>query len=317
MRTMPFLWTALVAGLLLPAAVAQMPAFDEAYQVRGALGDIPGTSTTETPGAWNLEQRLRVVFDNTTDELSRTYHFGIPTGAALANASCDCYQYHTTVTAVSVTLVIDPATTSGERVITIVTRQVAGGAFGFTLRAALEAPADRAVVLYVPAGSQVASNLDFASPGSSTDGAAAIQFARFTASDAMPAEAWFTLHPLVEAPAPVASGGNDDLVWVFLALGIGAGALLWSRLVAAGVVQKRSRKQVAGTAAHVEAAATDSAPVLEGKKRALLAALKEVELAKQANEMPLDVYDAVKADLKKQAVTVMRALEPGPGGPKA
>ena len=40
-----------------------------------------------------------------------------------------------------------------------------------------------------------------------------------------------------------------------------------------------------------------------------LAALKEIEVAKMNNEMPTDVYDAVKADLKKQAVTVMRALE--------
>jgi len=55
----------------------------------------------------------------------------------------------------------------------------------------------------------------------------------------------------------------------------------------------------------------DLAAVLEGKKRALMAALKEVEVAKMNNEMPPEVYDAVKADLKKQAVTVMRALESG------
>lgn len=275
MRVMPFLLATVLASLLLPTGAAQMPTFDEAYQVRGALGDIPSTPATEAADVWNLEQRLRVAFDNSTDELSRTYHFAIPAGATLANASCDCYQYHSTVTATSVTFVIDPATSSGERTITIVTRQVADEAFGFTLRAALEAPADRAVVLYVPAGSQVASNLDFSSPGMSTDGTATIQFARFASGNAMPGEAWFALHPAVDAPAPVDSGFNDDLVWVFLALGLVAGATLWSLLVSRGLVQKRSRKQVAGTAAYVEAAATDSAPVLEGKKRALLAALKD------------------------------------------
>jgi len=48
-----------------------------------------------------------------------------------------------------------------------------------------------------------------------------------------------------------------------------------------------------------------------------MAALKEVEVAKMHNEMAPEVYDAVKADLKKQTVTVMRALEEGSGEAKA
>lgn len=317
MRVLPLLLAVTLAGLLLPSEAAQMPSFGEAYQVRGALGDIPSTPAAEPAGTWNLEQRLRVAFDNASDEMSRTYHFAIPSGTTLANASCDCFQYHTTMTAASLTFVIDPATASGQRTIALVTRQATEEAFGFNLRAALEAPADRAVILYVPRDAQVTSNLDFASPGSSTDGTATIQFARFDASHPMPGEAWFAIHPALDAPAPAEAGFNDDLVWVFLALGLVAGATLWSLLVARGVVQKKARKQVAGTAAHVEAAAQDPPAVLEGKKRALLAALKEVELAKQANEMPVEVYDAVKADLKKQAVTVMRALEAGAAEPKA
>lgn len=315
MRLTPLLLAALAVALLAPSAAAQMPSFDEPYQVRGALGNIPSTPANEPAGTWNLEQRLTVPFDNTSAESARTFHFAIPNGATLANASCDCYQYHTTVTASSLTFIIDPATTSGARTITVLTRQGVEEAFGFTLRPAFEAPAERAVVLYVPGGSELASNLDFSSPGMSTDGSARIQFARFSASDPMPAAPWFAIHPATQAPAPAADSASL-LPWVLLGVGIFVGALLWSMLVARGVVQKKARKQVAGTAAHVEAAAQDPAPVLEGKKRALLAALKEVELAKQANEMPLDVYDAVKADLKKQAVTVMRALEANAGEAK-
>lgn len=316
MRLTPLLLATLAAVLLAPAAAAQMPSFDEPYQVRGALGNIPSTPANEPAGTWNLEQRLIVAFDNASAEAARTFHFAIPNGATLANASCDCYQYHTTVTATSLTFVIDPATTSGTRTITVLTRQGVEEAFGFTLRPAFEAPAERAIVLYVPAAAELDSNLDFASPGLSTDGSAAIQFARFTASNPLPADAWFVIHPATQAPAPAADSASI-LPWILLGVGVFVGALLWSMLVARGVVQKKARKQVAGTAAHVEAAAQDSAPVLEGKKRALLAALKEVELAKQANEMPLDVYDAVKADLKKQAVTVMRALESNAAEPKA
>lgn len=316
MRLTPLLLATLAAVLLAPTAAAQMPSFSEPYQVRGALGNIPSTPAAEPAGAWNLEQRLTVQFDNASAETARTFHFAIPAGATLGNATCDCFQYHTTVRSDSLTFVIDPATPSGPRTITVVTSQRVDEAFGFTVRAAFEAPEERALILYVPTGSDLASSLEFTSPGLSTDGTATIQFARFTASDRMPLDAWFTIAPATQAPAPV-SDGPSPWPWVLLGVGIVAGALAWSALVARGIVQKKSRKQVAGTAAHVEAAAQDSAPVLEGKKRALLAALKEVELAKQANEMPLDVYDAVKADLKKQAVTVMRALESSAAEPKA
>ncbi|MFO1536051.1 MAG: hypothetical protein ABR586_10330, partial [Thermoplasmatota archaeon] len=87
----------------------------------------------------------------------------------------------------------------------------------------------------------------------------------------------------------------------------------WAFLVQRGMVQARGRKQVAQVAAHTEAAAQDPPAVLEGKKRALLAALKEVELARQSQEMDTPTYDAVKAEFKKQAVTVMRALETADG----
>lgn len=302
----------LTVALLLPSAGAQAPSFSEPYQIRAALGDIPTTAAVEASGLWTVEQRLAVIFDNTS--AAGTYNFVIPVGSKVTNASCDCTVHSSRITANTVEFTIGDRTSSGAHVITVTTQQAVDEAFGFTLQAPLQAPAERAIVLYVPQGSQLDSNLATSSPGASPTTGAEIRFAQFTANDPMPSSMWFTVRPAGASAASMEDESGAE--WLLpAALGLAVGALAWSVLVAKGVVQKKSRRQVAGTAAHQEAAAQDPPAVLEGKKRALLAALKDVELAKQANEMPLEVYDAVKADFKKQAVTVMRALESVPDKP--
>lgn len=299
----------LALAVLAPTAAAQAPSFSEAYQVRAAVGDLPTTAAREADGSWNVEQRLRVAFDNASTEDERTFHFTLPAGAALVNATCDCSRSRHTVTASSLAFTIEALTQSGERTITILTRAAADEVLGGGLVAPLEAPADRVVILYAPGTSEIASNAAFTEVGPSpSDRTKTIHYAQFSSGNTMPGDFWFAVHPADAVAPPPAKAFNDDLVWLFLALGIVAGASVWSVLVSRGLVQAKSRKQVAAAAAHVEAAKEPPA-VLEGKKRALLAALTELELAKQANEMPLEVYDVVKADLKKQAVTVMRALE--------
>lgn len=306
----------LAAALLLPAASAQPPTFTQAYQVRAAVGDIPTTPAVEPSGTWNVEQSLKVDFDNAT---AKSWHFTLPAGAQLANATCDCARSTHGVAGDQLTFTILEQTASGAHTIRIVTRQSATDVVGGKVTAPVEAGADRVVILYVPGGSSVSAPTEFTQVGGApSDPSKVIHFATFGASDPMPAGFWYAVHPGTATTAGgEADDGSDWMEWLIpAALGLVLGAVLWAVLVSKGLVQAKSRKQVAATAAHVEAAASDPPAVLEGKKRALLAALKEVELAKQANEMPIDVYDAVKADLKKQAVTVMRALDSS-GEPKA
>jgi hypothetical protein len=310
MRTMAL--ALLVLALALPGVQAQPPSFDEAYQVRGALGDIPTTPATEQGGVWNIEQRLTVQFDNASAEADRTYTFTLPSGSTLANATCDCARSTHNLVGTSLSFRIEPQTASGERTIRIVSRQPAGDVFGFSLGSPPAADGS-VVILYVPGGSDVSSSLDLPGSLAATTGSATIRYAQV--DGALPDGTWFAIHPATTAAEPSdPDAGGNAMDWILPAvLGLVLGMALWGFLVSRGVVQKKSRKQVVATAAHVEAAANDPPAVLEGRKRALLAALKEVELARQANEMPIEVYDVVKADLKKQAVTVMRALETASG----
>jgi hypothetical protein len=294
---------ALMVVTAVPAA-AQPPTFSQAYQVRGALGDIPSTTQAEPAGTWNLEQRLTVQFTNTTPA---THAFNVPAGAHVVNTTCTCNPSHSTVRSDSVVFTIDTSVPAGSYTMTVLTSQPVGTAFGFSIAVPIEAgPQDRVAVLYVP-GSDVwdAPVKPVGDPLVSTDGSARIVY--FTS---FPDQAWFAIHPATANGAT--SAANPMTGWlVAAALGLVVGIVLWALLVSRGVVQAKGRRQVAGTAAHVEAAAADPPAVLEGRKRALLAALKEIEVAKMNGEMPNEVYDVVKADLKRQAVTVMRALESG------
>jgi hypothetical protein len=303
-------WTAVLALALVALAVpaeAQPPTFPHAYQLRGAVGDIPTTATAEPADAWNLEQRLTVQFSNATEA---TYTFTVPAGASVDNTTCTCNPSQTRVTATTVTFTLGTQVASGEHTMTLGTTQPAGDAIAFDLGLPLAAaPGDRIIILYVPAGSSlVASAEPTEDPLVSTSGTAAIHVIDGGVAP-IGDRFWAAIVPGTVAQ-DTSGGGHAWAGWALhLALGLVAGALLWALLVSKGVVQAKSRRQVAATAAHVEAAAAEPAPVLEGRKRALLAALKEIEVAKMNNEMPNEVYDAVKADLKRQAVTVMRALE--------
>ncbi len=317
MRPMALLVLALALTALASPVQAQPPSFSQAYQVRAAVGDIPTTPATEPAGTWNVEQSLKVEFSNAT---SQAWHFTLPAGSTLANATCDCSRTTHGVAGDQLTFTILEQTTSGPHTIRVVTRQPAGDVVGGTVTPPVEAGADAVVVLYVPGGSSVSSSADFDEVGTSpSDPSKTILYATFDAGHPL-GDFWYAVHPgtATTAAGPADDGGDGWMEWLVpAAIGLALGAILWALLVSKGMVQAKSRRQVVATAAHVEAAANDPPAVLEGKKRALLAALKEVELAKQANEMPVDVYDAVKADLKKQAVTVMRALEAGSGETKA
>lgn len=291
---------ALVASAA-PAA-AQAPDFSQAYQLRAAMGNIPTTNATEPDNAWNIEQRLTVQFTNATES---RHGFQVPAGASVLNATCTCNPSQATVSNDAVVFTLPTSLPSGTYVLTVTTTQRVDRSFGFSVNAADAVPqADRVAIVYLPAGAEYDAQQepDSRLPGVTTS-ATILQF------NAPHSPFWFSVHP---ASAVGATGDDDDAAWtewlVPAAIGLLLGIVLWAALVSKGMVQAKSRKQVVATAAHVEAAA-EPAPVLEGRKRALLAALKEIEVAKQNNEMPPEVYDAVKADLKKQAVTVMRALE--------
>lgn len=162
---------------------------------------------------------------------------------------------------------------------------------------------DAVVVLYVPAGRTVTA------PGTPTQELPCTQddctIREYKGTAAAPLASPFVVTVTSAAVAPPA-GPNP---WIYAAVAFVAGCILWALLVRGGMVQKRSRRQSVATAAHEEIAAKEPRPVLEGRKRALMAALKEVEIAHQAKEMDTATYDAVKAGLKRETVNVMRALE--------
>ncbi|HUR26198.1 MAG TPA: hypothetical protein VM327_09325 [Candidatus Thermoplasmatota archaeon] len=297
---------ALVMALLVaPVATSQPPTYTEAFQVRAAMGDIPTTAAVEAAG-WNVDQRYTVEF--TTGSNQKDVGFLLPPGATLVNASCGGCGDTPTVTAGSVTFHLVPSTPTGTYAMEVLSNQAVGRNFALKVERP-ESPGPGVVVLYAPKDLQVDAAVEPTAELPSTSGTARILEYRVAL---FPAPFWATIHPATTA------GGDDPGTnagaagfnpWLMLAIGLVLGVLVWAFLVSKGAVQAKSRKQVATTAAHVEAAAHDPPAVLEGRKRALLAALKEIEVAKMNNEMPTDVYDVVKADLKKQAVTVMRALE--------
>jgi hypothetical protein len=296
----------LVAVLALPMATAQPPTYTESFQVRAAVGDIPSTAAVEPSNAWNVEQRVLVAAGNATQAVT----LQLPFGSSLVNASCTCGG-QPTVNGRDVTFQVSG---NGTQTVTMLTSQPSSRAFGFeVMRPA--GPGDGVVILYVPSGYDFEAPVEPTQRLPSTSGTSTIVEFR---SASLPNPFWASLHVATTAVDDGADSDpsfrdeplySDGIVWIFLAAGVLVGIVLWAFLVSRGAVQAKGRKQVVSTAAHVEAAANEPPAVLEGRKRALLAALKEIEVAKMNNEMPNEVYDVVKADLKKQAVTVMRALE--------
>jgi hypothetical protein len=302
---------ALLATLALMPVTAQPPSFTQTFQVRGAVGDIPTTDNVEPAGAWNLDHRLTATYSNTSSEDDRTFRFAIPAGARVVNLTCDCADWRSTQTPRIVTFTLGTNNPSGQHTIRVTTSQPYDSTVGFSVFTPLEVSSleSLAVILYVPRDAQLTAPVKMSGQLTTTDGSSTIEYVTFASGQSRPLDLWFAIHPDNAIQAEPTISWNAGLIAAFLLIGVGIGAVLWSWLVAQGLVQRKGRKQVAATAAHVEAAAKDPVPVLEGKKRALLAALKDLELAKQGNEVSLEVYDVVKADLKKQAVTVMRALE--------
>lgn len=110
--------------------------------------------------------------------------------------------------------------------------------------------------------------------------------------------------------APVAAGAassslRDNLAWV----GVGAlsGAFLIGALVKAGILRiapPRTRAQP-GRAALGEVARE----TLEARRRILMAALKELDMANRAGEISTGVHSPLKAEFMEEAVRVTRELE--------
>lgn len=292
MKALPAL---LLAALLLMAATpasAQMT-FDETQQIRIGYGDIPSTDAVERPGAWNFEE-TRVV---AMEDGPVTFHLSL--NHAVPETMCDCN--FTTDQAGNEVTVTFPDGASGEATL-VFTHWVGGEPDRIADRLTLTD--DARVFLYAPNGAQVQGAAAATSPGTSpSDPSRTIH----DFSGDLPPDFWFTVLPATTAPG--GDGPSFGFDFVTLLLGVIAGAGIWAFLVTQGVVQKRSRKQVAGTAAHKEVATGQSKSMLEARKRILMAGLKDLELAKQDQAIDTATYDALKAEWKKQTVTVMRALE--------
>ncbi len=288
----------LLALLLLPAAAAQDGmAFTENHQVRIAFGDIPSTEASETPFQWNFEE---TILASTNED----YIINKGPGHQAHDVDCDC---DFAVADEGDTLRIRFLDNSTPEAKLTYTHYAEGSS---TWGAFLGLPDDALVLVYTAPTMDVAASVpnelpaDFFYPREpgSTDPTLVIHQYHSVGGF------WFTVFPAGEAvtPAPVADGSN---AWMWLLIGLLIGAGAWYALVRFGYVQKRQRKQVAGEAAHKVVAKTEPKTVLEGRKRVLMAALKELEMAKMNKEIDTEAYDALKADFKRQTVTVMRALE--------
>lgn len=303
-----FLPALLLALLVAAPASAQPPVFDQPYQARLALGDIPTTTTAEGPG-WNLEQRVRVdhVAGNDT-----TVTLRVPADMQAGTPTCTCSALGSERSGADTLLHIRGNEPTGTYEVRLPSSQGASGHLNLTLEAPGYAT-NGVLVVYVPGGHTLQAPIapDDQLACTAQAGDCTIHSFRGTEARPLPMPFLVTVAPQAATPPPQDAPATVDLTpWLYAAVAFALGCLFWALLVSRGTVQKRSRKQAVTTAAHTQVA-SEPVAVLEGKKRALLAALKEVEVAKMNAEMDTATYDAVKADFKRQAVTVMRALESG------
>jgi hypothetical protein len=290
MRALALLPLALL--LALPAAAQPMD-FPQPFQVRVGAGDIPTTAAAE-PDGWSVEQRWRI------GSPPGNVTFPIPEGHRLVEARCDCNASAHDTFADRVVFRLPPGT--GMVTLTVTTTTTRTAAFALDLPVP-EQPA--LAIVYAPQG------MEARGPGASSTlpGASGPHtITTFGEAEPLPQRLWLAVLP---AGGATVAQPDAPMPWLWLGAAFLAGVLLWALLVSRGMVQARSRRQVAQVAAHEAIAAKEPKPVLEARKRALMAALKEVEVAKMNGEMEASAYDTVKADLKKQTVTVMRALEEG------
>ncbi|MGB1585489.1 MAG: hypothetical protein ACPHID_00390 [Thermoplasmatota archaeon] len=283
----------LIALLLLAAPVAAQPTefgFGTDYHARIAVGDVPLTEATEADGLLNTVEYLRFAHDGNQSTLT------IPTG--YVQSGCTCNAFSTSEEIITVGNTVE----AGEYVFWVLRQAPAGTAFAVDLPLLAIHDGSAQVNLYAPAGKDVTSAFG-ANELACTTGTCTI----YTFTGDLTGF-WASVHPSVAAPAaPVVPDEGFGVLELVLGLLIGAG--VWFFLVQKGMVQARTRKQVVAKAAHEEVAATESKEILGARKRVLMAGLKELEMAKMKSEVDDATYDKLKAELKREAVTTMRALE--------
>ncbi len=283
---------AAVAALLIAAPVAAQPTeygFSEDLLVRVGQGDLELVSGTE-PAGWTQAEYLRFQHDGNMTTLGGIIEAG--------RVALDCTCGNITIDGTQVIVGSDVA--AGEYVLRQV-RTISGEHFISEVQ--LDRGQTSRLVAYVPDGMML--------------------FGAQTGAGLPCTQGGCTIHEVTPIPSgpvlivpdnvfvePTPTEGDDGMFDDILPwfAGILIGALVWAYLVKQGYVQKR-RKQEVVKAAHVEAAEAESKETLEARKRVLMSGLKELEKAKMAKEIDSDVYDALKAELKKETVTVMRALE--------
>ena len=102
---------------------------------------------------------------------------------------------------------------------------------------------------------------------------------------------------------PAGGGGTRDMTPFFYGLvGLAIGFLLAVILARRGMIGQKTKKFQKG-------GAMESRQMLEARRRTLMAALKELELAHDAKEIPDNAYAPLKEEYKAQTVRVMRNLE--------
>lgn len=89
----------------------------------------------------------------------------------------------------------------------------------------------------------------------------------------------------------------------------GAGGLVLGGFLVYGFVRQGWMTPTARSKKFQKGGAMESRTMLEARRRTLLAALKDLEQAHEAKDVPDDAYFPLKEEYKQQAVRVMRTLE--------
>ena len=126
---------------------------------------------------------------------------------------------------------------------------------------------------------------------------------RYHAGVENPSDGQHYLVEFLDAPAAQPTRGTTDFTpYVFAVAGIVVGFLLALFLARKGMIAQKAKKfEKGGT--------MESRDMLEARRRTLMAALKELELAHEAKEVPDNAYAPLKEEYKAQTVRVMRNLE--------
>lgn len=316
---------ALLALALIPVALAE-PAgeatrFREGYQVRGALGDIPSTTAEESVGFWNVEEAARLVLDaNATTEVV----FRLPEGAQFGSVACTCGELAAPAWEGSTARVTVAANASGNHSVWFRHRipVSAADAFSFQLADPGEARrVDALLLFYLPEQYVLAGPIeaDFALPSTSENPGLVIH--GFSGSPERPLPAALAFSARVDessafardaptptgaatAPAATTSGrasAPDAKSPLARTLLIVLGGLLLGG-VGGWYLTERLRRRAP------PAKPADDPAILDLRRRALVAALAEIEAAR-AEGAPEKALARVEAELKADALETMQAIE--------